>query len=243
MNKFKDYLKEKTELTLQYHDELNSKFWDGEKLKDDVRKHLLMIANKWAIFSKIPKSGIKEVILTGGNANYNYTRFSDLDVHLIVDFKSIVDCDTEFVDEFLRDKKTIWQLTHDIRIYGICVEVYGEEKVPKRKSQGVYSLTKNSWIRKPEHKEINFNEDDLLQSKVKHYVHMINYALNHHADEESTLGQIKERITNMRNAAVRKAGEYSVENLVFKELRNRGILTRLSDHIRTLQDRKLSLKK
>jgi len=243
MKHFTDYISEQTKLTLEYHDELNSKFWNGEKLKPEVRKHLNMVANKWATFSKIPKSGISEIILTGGNANYNYTKFSDLDVHLIVDFDSVSECDKEFVDEFLRDKKTIWQLTHDIKIYGMPVEVYAEEKVPRRKSQGVYSLTKDNWIQKPKKENIKFNDDDLLKSKVNHYVHMINYALKHHADEEDTLNKMKERIRNMRGASVRKAGEFSVENLVFKELRNRGILDKMTDHIRNLQDKKLSLKK
>ena len=107
MENFKTFIEEKTKLTLEHHDELNSKFWNEKNLKPEVRKHLMMIANKWAVFSKIPKNGIKEIVLTGGNANYNYTKFSDLDVHLIVDFDTVSDCDKEFVDEFLRDKKTI----------------------------------------------------------------------------------------------------------------------------------------
>ena len=116
MNQFTNYLVEQSKLTLEYHEELNSKFWDGTNLKPEVRKHLLMIANKWAIFAKIPKSGIKDIILTGGNANFNYTKFSDLDVHLIVDFNTVSECDKDFVGEFLVDKKTVWELTHDIKI-------------------------------------------------------------------------------------------------------------------------------
>ena len=243
MENFKEYLNEQKKLTLEYHDKLNSNFWDGEKLKPEVRQHLIMIAKKWAKFASIPKSGIKEIILTGGNANYNYTKFSDLDVHLIVDFKTVVDCDSDFVQEFLMDKKTIWQLTHDIKIYGTGVELYAHEDRPPKKSQGVYSLTKDAWIKKPKQEKINFNEDDLLKSKVNHYVHMINYALKHHADELDILKKMKTRIKNMRDSAIQKAGEFSVENLVFKELRNRGILDKMSDHIRNLQDKKLSLKK
>ena len=37
----------------------------------------------------------------------------------------------------------------------------------------------------------------------------------------------------MRDSAIQKAGEFSVENLVFKELRNRGILDKMTDHIET----------
>lgn len=243
MEHFKDFLSEKTKLTLEHHKELNSKFWNDQKLKPEVRKHLVMIANKWAVFSKIPKSGIKDIILTGGNANYNYTKFSDLDVHLIIDFSSVSECDADFVDEFLMDKKTIWQLTHDIKIYGVTVELFAHEDRPHKKSQGVYSLTKDKWLQEPKQKEIDYSKDDLLKSKVDHYVHMINYALKHHTDDLSTLKKMKDRIKGMRDSAIQKAGEFSVENLVFKELRNRGILDKMTDHIRNLQDKKLSLKK
>ena len=72
---------------------------------------------------------------------------------------------------------------------------------------------------------------------------MINYALKHHTDDLATLKKMKDRIKGMRDSAIQKAGEFSVENLVFKELRNRGILDKMTDHIRNLQDKKLSLKK
>ena len=243
MKDFKNFLLEETKLTLEYHKELNPKFWNGQRLKPEVRKHLIMIADKWASFAKIPKSAISDMILTGGNANYNYTKFSDLDVHLITDFSQVSECDKEFVDEFLMDKKTIWQLTHDIKIYGVPVELFAHEDRPHKKKQGVYSLKKDKWLQEPKREEIKYNEDDLLKSKVNHYVHMINYALKHHTDDLDTLKKMKDRIKGMRDSAIQKAGEFSVENLVFKELRNRGILDKMTDHIRNLQDKKLSLKK
>ena len=243
MKDFKNFLLEETKLTLEYHKELNPKFWNGQRLKPEVRKHLIMIADKWASFAKIPKSAISDMILTGGNANYNYTKFSDLDVHLITDFSKVSECDKEFVNEFLMDKKTIWQLTHDIKIYGMPVELFAHEDRPHKKKQGVYSLKKDTWLQQPKREEIKYNEDDLLKSKVNHYVHMINYALKHHTDDLDTLKKMKDRIKGMRDSAIQKAGEFSVENLVFKELRNRGILDKMTDHIRNLQDKKLSLKK
>jgi len=243
MENFKQFFTEQKKLTLEYHDHLNGKFWDDDNLKVEVKQHLLMIAKKWAKFANIPSEGIKDIILTGGNANYNYTKFSDLDIHLIVDFSTIVDCDTEFVQDYLMDKKTIWQLTHDIKIYGTTVELYAHEDRPHKKKQGVFSLKQNKWVQKPKKEKINFNEDSLLKSKVDHYVHMINYALKHHADDISTLKKIKSRIKSMRDSAIQKAGEFSVENLVFKELRNRGILDKMNAHMREIEDKKLSLKK
>ena len=91
-------------LTLRYHNKLNIKFWDDEYLRPEVREKLLQIGYKWADFAKIPNEAIKDIILVGGNANYNYTRFSDLDLHLVVDKTQIADC-PEILDDYLRDKK------------------------------------------------------------------------------------------------------------------------------------------
>ena len=45
----------------------------------------------------------------------------------------------------------------------------------------------------------------------------------------------------MRASAIQQGGEFALENLVFKELRNRGYLDKLSNHIKHLEDTNLSL--
>ena len=124
-------------LTLQYHSELNPKFWVNIFLKDEVRKQLLEISKEWLKFAEIPTSAVEDIVLTGGNANFNYTDDSDLDVHIILNPKKIPNCSDE---EYFKDKKLIWSLTHDIEIYDTEVEVYaqlGKVKIPD--NQGVYS--------------------------------------------------------------------------------------------------------
>jgi hypothetical protein len=45
----------------------------------------------------------------------------------------------------------------------------------------------------------------------------------------------------MRQAGLERTGEWSVENLVFKILRNLGIIDQLTEKIRELEDQELSL--
>jgi hypothetical protein len=45
----------------------------------------------------------------------------------------------------------------------------------------------------------------------------------------------------MRQAGLERAGEWSVENLVFKILRNLGLIDEITDKIRELEDQELSL--
>lgn len=236
MKKFKNLL---TEITLEYHQELNPTLWDGNVLKSEVKTKLMMIAKTWAGFAKIPNQAITDVILVGGNANYNYTPYSDIDLHLVIDTEKMPDCEG-LLDEYLRGKKQLWSLVHDIKIYGHDVELYAQDKAtPYTKDQGVYSIKSGKWIVKPTHKTVNL-EDPLIKQKVNQYAEKIDTLISSGAEEQA-FEKLKEKFKDMRASALKSGGEFSVENLVFKELRNTGYLDKITDYIHSKQDERLSL--
>lgn len=227
-------------LTLRYHDKLNIKFWDENIIRPEVREKLLQIGYKWAEFAKIPLEAIKDIILVGGNSNYNYTRFSDLDLHLVVDKSQIADC-PELLDDYLRDKKKLWALIHDIKIYSHPVELYAQdENDPLPANQGVYSISNDQWILEPRRTEVNLS-DPLLIRKVRAMVEKIDELIENEANDSDVLRKLQKRIRDMRASAIQQGGEFALENLVFKELRNLGYLDKLSTHIKNLEDTNLSL--
>ena len=226
-------------LTFRYNDKLNPKFWDGLSLKQEVKVHLIKIANTWAEFAEIPKSAIKDILLVGGNANYNYTRFSDLDLHLVVDKNKLPNC-PDLLDEFLTDKKQLWSLTHNITIYGHDVELYAEyEDAPRPSNQGVYSL-KSGWIKKPVKEEPDIDME-LLKRKVRAMMKKIDFLVSGRSDDVSEIKKLKDKLKNMRSSSIRRGGEYALENLTFKELRNSGYLDKMNKYVVNMQDKKLSL--
>lgn len=223
-----------------YHNKLNIKFWEGGSLRDEVKQKLMQIGMKWAEFAKIPSEAIKDIILVGGNANFNYTRFSDLDLHLVVDKSQIADC-PDLLDDYLRDKKKLWALVHDIKIYSHPVELYAQdESDPLPANQGVYSVTNDQWIMEPRPVQVDLS-DPLLLRKVRDMMERIDDLIENEADDTDVLKKLQKHIRNMRASAIQQGGEFALENLVFKELRNRGYLDKLSDHIRHLEDTTLSL--
>ena len=228
-------------LTLMYHEDLNVKFWDGLTLRTEVRDKLLEIGYIWAEFAKIPSNAIQDIILVGGNANYNYTEYSDLDLHLVVDKDEIAACQTDFLDDFLRDKKRLWALTHDVTLYGQPVELYAQDirdEIPR--NQGTYSVLNQRWIQEPRKQYVDFT-DPLLKQKVRDMMERIDDLIDTQADDITVLNKLKEKIRTMRGSAIQRGGEFALENLVFKELRNRGYLDKLSKYIRTIEDKNLSL--
>lgn len=237
MLNFKQYL----ETTLQYHDELNPVLWKDDDLKKIVKDHLLEIAEAWRKFANIPTPSIKDIVLTGGNANYNYTKYSDIDIHLIVDKKKIADCEKKVLDDYLKDKKTLWAVNHNIKIYGFSVELYAQDiDEPTSSNQGVYSLMSGKWIKKPSKEKVDL-KDKFLLKKIKNLKELIDYLISNKCDDISELDELKTKLRDMRAAGIKKSGEFSIENLAYKELRNIGYIDKLSNYIKTIEDKKFGL--
>ena len=53
---------------------------------------------------------------------------------------------------------------------------------------------------------------------------------------------MKARFKSMRTASLQEYGEFGRENLVFKELRNRGYIDKMNKYEASLKDKELSLK-
>lgn len=215
---FKQYLQEKFRLTLQYHDELNPKLWEEDSLKEKLRDRLLEEGYAFADYCGISKDEVKDVVLTGGNANYNYTRFSDIDVHVIYD-------EAPLSQDELHDKKKEWAAIRPDKIAGYSVELYAQPQDEGfRPGQGTYSLVTGSWISKPVHlDDTSILQDPAMISKVKAAMTKIKRLIKEGSAEE--IHQYREQLRLMRAAGLAEpAGEFSVENILYKELRNRGFL-------------------
>lgn len=239
MKDFNTFLTELA-LTLRVNDTLNPKLWDGFTLKPEVRKALLVFAASWQKYAKIPDDCIKDVLFLGGNANYNYTDHSDIDVHLYIDKAALGDSD--FIDDYLSNKKTLWTLLHPtIKVRGYQLEPYAQgldEVSPV--GAGVFSLRKNKWIQKPKATGGDWLRKGELNRKVEKYVKAINFALKNDTGLES-MKLIKDKIVEGRRAGIKQYGEFAMDNLVFKELRNLGMLSTITTYIRTKEDATLSL--
>jgi hypothetical protein len=68
-------------------DELNPKIWESsDKMVPKVRERLLEIAYEFIEFLGVDVI-ISDVVMTGSLANYNWSQYSDVDLHLIADFE------------------------------------------------------------------------------------------------------------------------------------------------------------
>ena len=211
---------------------LNPKIWDGDSLDPAVAQKLKEIANAFQEFIGIDLD-VVDYTITGSNANYTWTEHSDLDLHIIVAGEV-----GEAARELFNAKKALWAEQHNITIKGLPVECYVQGREEEHHSTGVYSIADSQWLVEPKKTKPEV-DDSAVERKKDSVIHDIENALL--SKDLDKLRSVKEKITNMRKAGLERAGEWSVENLVFKILRNLGLIDEIADKIRELEDQELSL--
>jgi len=212
--------------------DLNPKLWQEGRLDGKVRLKLLEIARAFVDFVGIDLD-IKDYTITGSNANYTWSKYSDLDLHVIIEGEV-----TDEQRELFSAKKALWAEYHDITVKGLPVECYVQGESEKHHSTGVYSIMNNSWLIKPQKIEPEF-DDQAVEAKKDSMLGQVEQALL--SKDLEKLRTVKDKITVMRRAGLDRAGEWSVENVVFKILRNLGLIDQITEKIRELEDAELSL--
>lgn len=233
----------KIRVKIEYHDELNPKLWkhNGEEytLLPDVQSTLENAAEAFYEYLEMPKLPITDIVMTGSSANYNWTETSDLDLHIIIDMEEAEKLYGKLVVEYFDAKKKLWNDLHDISVKGIPIEFYIQSTTEKHDSTGVYSLMNEEWNLIPEHEPPSV-DNSAVKAKAKEWIKKINDCIKHY-DDPDKINELMQKIRTMRKAGLAEAGEFSTENLVFKVLRNQGLIDKLADYYNELFDEDLSL--
>ena len=227
---------------LHMKDELCPKIFDNEdKMNEEVRKVLLKNAIEFIKYCKTDKQDFKDVTVTGSLANYNYTKTSDIDVHILMDFDQISE-DKEFVGEYFKNKKNLWSESYPATIKGHEVELYIQDTSESHTSTGVYSLITDKWLTKPVKKMIAIDTAN-VQLKAAHIMNAIDDLKdNHnHFDVINKVESLMDKIKKMRQSGLDKEGEFSTENIVFKILRNSDYIKKLVDTKKDVMTKELTL--
>jgi hypothetical protein len=219
--------------SFQLKPSLNPEFWDREVLKEDIRVQLMKIAQEFFDGLDSPENlVIKDVIFTGSLANYNWSKFSDVDMHIIVDF-STIDAQEEFIKILFDSYKNLWNKNHNITIKGYDVELYLQDIKETLSANAVYSIKRNKWLLKPEKEKLNINRN-IIKKKVVSFFDKLKdikkiYTDGNYQKALDKSQELKDKIKKYRKSGLESGGEYSLENLVFKVLRRTPFMEVLND--------------
>ena len=137
--------------------------------------------------------------------------------------------------------KRIFNSKYDPLIYGHEVEVYVDSNENHANSNGIYSLN-TGWVKKPDNDTIPDISDELL-AKLEDLVRDFKAKYGNVSDIESVeeVDDAIDSIYKERQASILKDGEYGIGNLLFKEIRNCGLLKQLKDRKVELENQEMSL--
>tara|TARA_R110000744_G_scaffold370528_1_gene481137 strand:- start:290 stop:1033 length:744 start_codon:yes stop_codon:yes gene_type:complete len=225
-------------------EELNPDIWyyDGEsyKMKPKIRVSLLDIVKDYTDFIDV-ELDIDDVTLTGSLANFNWSEFSDVDLHILTDFEG----KDELLKKYLDSRRIIWNSLRSVTTKGFDVEIYVQDNNEPHFASGVYSVLYNEWIVEPKQEEVTIDSKKIL-SKAKNWMSQIDKIETNskRVDPEEVLKDIdrfKSKIKKYRGSGLEDKGEYSYENLTFKFLRRNDYLKKLNDVRNSLIDKNLTL--
>ena len=227
--------------SFRLQDELNSEFWKDDKIDSGVKDELLEIANDYFEELDLGRVTLDDIIFTGSLANYNWSKYSDIDLHLVFDFESVNE-DVKLVRKYLDAVEKAWKLQHNIQINGYDVEIYCQDSKQEHISTGIYSLKNDEWVKKP-NKDGFEPDEESIRKKASIYMTTIS-DLEKDFENGKTYDQMEPKIKKLwkkikdgRQAGLEKEGEFSVENLVFKLLRRNGYIERFMDLKRKSYDK------
>lgn len=232
--------------SFQLKPSLNPEFWDKEVLRKDISDQLMLIAQEFFDGLKSPENlVIKDVIFTGSLANYNWSKYSDVDLHVIVDFET-VDTDEEFIKQLFDSYKNLWNNNHNITIKGYDVELYLQDIRETLSANAVYSVKRNKWLLKPEKEKFKLNRN-IIKKKALTFIDKLKDVKKVYAEEEYQKAldksqELKDKIKKYRKSGLESGGEFSLENLVFKVLRRTPFMEVLNDINSKSYDQIMSLK-
>jgi len=245
---------------VEKHETLNPKLWEGGKLKSEVADKIFDIVDLFV--EGLEENGIKifikDIVLIGSNASYNYSDTSDLDVHLIVDTEQL-DCPGDLYPFLYSSYRSIFNKKYEIDFYGVGVELFVDTDETQTISNGIYSLN-TGWIKEPVKENIpeldqeKFNAEfskweDMYFELIKGEkeigpdekpIDVMQESLE--SDKIEKIDSFIEDIYDLRKVSLKTGGEYSIGNLVFKEMRSLGYLDNLKVLKNKLKSTELSLK-
>lgn len=232
------------------HTDLSPLLWDDTKnIRPELLPKLMTLAQSYIEFCNIPEGvKIQDITLTGSLSGYNYTKYSDLDIHVIIDYSDIK-ASEELVTNYFMMKKNMWTDEFDLKFFTYPIEMYVQDLAQYRAGTSAqYSIVNQEWVHDPEKPEDDIDETTVVKKSKDIMLQVTELEGDVYNDSDfdaeaalEEINALKEKIKNMRVEAIKQSGDFGTGNLVFKVLRNSGFLQRITDLKKYITEKNLSI--
>ena len=230
--------------SLEPSENMSEVLWQDMRLREEAEDLLLQVANDFlsSLDLDVP---MKDLYIVGSMASLNYSEFSDIDLHIVLDFGDI-SSDKDLLRKYFYLAKSKWNRTRKVMIGGHDVEIYVEDLNDERLPTATYSVMRKEWINQPSMEWLEIDYQGVTKkvtekmSEVDELESLYEDGEYKEAYEFGTL--LRQKIKRFRQAGLDKRGEYSNENLAFKLLRRSGALDRINDYVKSSYAEMVSIK-
>ena len=246
-------------MKIRKHKQLNPDIWEKNKLlKQPVSDLLMRIVSSYLESIRniqhldIDNSDVKDIFIYGSCVNYFYTKKSDIDMCIVIDFDSVKKKNPDATVN-LRTFKLYyynWMMTHRVKIYGRKTDISIQD--PKKffygdryRSGPAFSVMKNEWIYEPvivsdqEFRQIQ-KQARIVYKKIMHDFKCVKRDGFTMADTKRIYANIYASKNATHHAHVEQPVTYMY--LAFRKLRDRGVLSKLRDRMIELESKEFVLK-
>jgi len=227
-------------IKVEYKKTLNPSLFANDVLIPKIKDGALKVADAFIANLALPKLEITNIFLVGSNAAFNYTQYSDFDLHIEVDFGKAIQTYGAAAPLYFQSVKSLWNQNHSITLGGQPVELYIQDTNDDLVASGIYSISKDEWIKKPTYQTPVFDGDD-VEAKVTSIEQEVSMLLSSEQANQNRIKEVMDSIRDMRRSGLAKGGEFSSENICFKQLRNNGTIEKLFDAYGKAGDKELTV--
>lgn len=174
-------------------------------------------------------------ILSGSLTGPNYDRNSDFDLHFLIDFNDYSDNQKSLVKDYFMLYKEIFN-RNEFELLGYKIEIYFQDIIEPHTSPGIYDIEKDIWLKEPDCVNIHLKPEQIeavskFSKEINAFVEIFNNREYNNLD--SFLNELKDYTKSLKEYRMKgqasKLGQYSDQNIVFKQLRRSGDLEKLSN--------------
>jgi hypothetical protein len=226
---------------------LNPRIWNEDgSLKAIIRKRLYEIAKDFIDNIDEMDIHIEDVLLVGSIAGYNWSKYSDIDCHIVVDYDALKEyASKEILQRTFDQTKDAWNKKHNLLLYGYPVELYVQDVRSGNESDGIYSIKYGKWVKFPKGGN-ELQQRELIKRQAAAYLNLIDkyskMAYECHSKKAAEIitheiEKLYDESIRSRKEALAEGGEYAPGNIVFKVLRRTGAIQKMKDAKTLLYDK------
>ena len=229
--------------TLQVSSQLYPPLWASEELLPEARKQLFRIA-KWVVEDMaVPDAEMVDATISGSIANFNYSSFSDIDLHIFLNIDTVEN--PTMVEAYMGTYSSVWNRNHQIALLGLPVNIFVKNARGEEFSAGIYSVQHNKWIRKPKPMSLTVTREEVLAVALP-MADTIRSALKKYDQNPAgipcaSFSDLRSDLRIFRKNSLEKDGELGVGNLAYKVLRRAGLVNQLEETFIRCVDRGYSI--